>query len=539
MGVDKAREIRKDLLLILRNKFRLQEFRPNQREAIEAALTGHDVFVLMPTGGGKSLCFQAAALCQLGKTRGVTVVVCPLVALMADQLRALHEKNIDVVAFSGSSSGAEDYEDPTARLYSKEKPSLLYCTPEKLDKNQHSRRVLQHLHKTGNLARFVIDEAHCISVWGRNFRDAYKKLGSLRQEYPGVPIMTLTATASPLCENDIIKIMGIEGCVRIAQSFNRPNLIYEVRLKKKDVVADIIKYIQQKHPTHTGVIYCNSRRQCEEVAAKLRKDGISAKHYHAELDPEDKKRVQTEWQCGKCKVIVATIAFGMGIDKADVRFVIHHTMPRRLDGYYQETGRAGRDGEPADCLCYSAYGDFISLQRQIREDETLSAEAREHAFGELERVFSYCQNDVDCRRSQVLSYFGEDFKKEVCKGGCDNCLGVFDTVEEDLTEAARIAIRLLERVSSSQVSKTAYTDLLSQNLKAQNHKLNKDIVNRLYEKLVEMRIFETESYSNNAGWNTNKIVVSIFLGASSPRPAENDAIQLRSFLRLELRPTPS
>ncbi|OBZ75722.1 ATP-dependent DNA helicase hus2/rqh1 [Grifola frondosa] len=419
-----------EIIRTLNKVFELNSFRENQLEAITAAMEGRDLFVLMPTGGGKSLCFQLPALCKTGVTKGVTVVISPLISLMKDQ--------------------------------------PVVSDPEKIDSSNSLKHTLRELHRDKQLARFVIDEAHCISTWGRDFRDSYKNLDCLRREFPGVPIIALTATANEQVEMDIIDRLGIQGCTRLRQSFNRPNLNYEVRPKNKSVVADIAEFIQQKYHKETGVIYCSTKAQCEDLAKKLRDTHkLSAQHYHGGMPQAEKASAQEEWQKGYCKIIVATVAFGMGIDKANVRFVIHHSVPSSLANYYQETGRAGRDGNPADCILYYTGADCFRKLHLIRNppkdtDREKTPEQIHREEDAFRRVMEYCQNEVDCRRVQVLGYFGETFHPQNCHQLCNNCRDPTAEIKEDLTEVAVNAIKLMQALANngSQLTKSQFVDVM-------------------------------------------------------------------------------
>src|SRR2546423_10918888 len=323
-----------------------------------------------------------------------------------------------------------------------------------LSKSQALEKTFQHLYERGKLARIVIDEAHCVSQWGHDFRPDYKALGDVRKQYPGVPVMALTATATENVKVDVIHNLGMNGCDVFSQSFNRPNLTYEVRPKsgKKEVLDSIADTIKTLYKGQSGIIYCLSRAQCEKIAEKLQKEyGIKAKHYHAGMEAQDKLDVQKKWQAGEYDVIVATIAFGMGIDKPDVRFVIHHTIPKSLEGYYQETGRAGRDGKRSGCYLYYGYGDTASLKRMINDGEG-SWEQKERQKQMLRSVVQFCENRSDCRRVQVLAYFNEHFNRENCDNGCDNCKSGSTFEMQDLTEHAKAAVRLVRRLSKDKVT---------------------------------------------------------------------------------------
>ncbi|OAA62703.1 DNA/RNA helicase [Niveomyces insectorum RCEF 264] len=442
MRFEWSQEVRK----ALKDRFRMSGFRHNQLEAINATLAGKDAFVLMPTGGGKSLCYQLPAVVSSGKTRGVTIVISPLLSLMQDQVDHLKALNIAASAFNGSTPA------PARRhilaLFSKPNPEhflqLLYVTPEMVSKSNQFCDGLATLYRNKKLARIVIDEAHCVSQWGHDFRPDYKALGTMRRQFPSVPVMALTATATPNVIVDIKHNLSIDGCKVFSQSFNRPNLYYEIREKGKGCIESIGEMITHQYAGRTGIVYTLSQKSTQSIAEKLRvKYGISAHHYHAGMKPEEKAAVQRDWQQGRVKVIVATIAFGMGIDKPDVRFVIHHYLPKSLEGYYQETGRAGRDGAQSDCFLFFGYGDIKNLRKFIADSDA-SEEQKQRQREMLSRMIDFCENQRDCRRSEILRYFGEDFDQAGCKRTCDNCRsgGRFDLT--DFTEYAVAALKIVE-----------------------------------------------------------------------------------------------
>ncbi|KAI9056668.1 ATP-dependent DNA helicase [Trametes sanguinea] len=425
---------------VLTNVFHLPSFRALQLEVICDVMEGRDVFVLFPTGSGKSLTFQLPAVCQ----DGMTIVVSPLKSLITDQHRALKALGVDVEVLLGEMADSQRKE-VWRRLGSGDVPKLLYLTPERLDMDG-MRNLLQRLQSSGQLVRFVIDEAHLITDWGRSFRDAYVRLNTLRTTYPGVPISALTATASPEVQGDIVTRLHLKIRAPWKLSANRPNLDYDVRHKGKNVLDEIAGFIKSKWPRETGIIYCLSRDKCEEVAKLLRdKFQLSAKHYHAAMAEQDKAQVQQEWSSGRIRIIVATIAFGMGIDKADVRYVIHHSLPSSLNGYYQETGRGGRDGKLAQCILYYNKSDFYNRLRMIRGNPP--SEMRDAEEDDIRRVMGYVTNDVQCRRAQVLAFFHEDFDPAHCRQMCNNCRNTTPFVNEDHTADAQKALRLFESLS--------------------------------------------------------------------------------------------
>ncbi|OAQ98199.1 hypothetical protein LLEC1_02300 [Akanthomyces lecanii] len=441
---------------MLKDRFRMKGFRQNQLEAINATLSGQDAFVLMPTGGGKSLCYQLPAVVRTGKTRGVTIVISPLLSLMQDQVDHMKALGIQAVAFNGECTA--EYKRQVMAAFGERSPEhfieLLYITPEMISKNMAFNSALQKLYDNGKFARLVIDEAHCVSQWGHDFRPDYKTLGESRRKFPNVPVMALTATATQNVIVDIRHNLGMRSCKTFSQSFNRPNLYYEVRPKGSGVssVEYIATLIKSDYACKTGIVYALSRKGTESVAKKLREQGISAYHYHAGMTPPEKVSVQTKWQKGTIKVVVATIAFGMGIDKPDVRFVIHHGLPKSLEGYYQETGRAGRDGKPSDCILLYGRRDITVLKKMILDSEG-NAEQKERQMAMLNRVTAFCDNQSDCRRTEVLRYFGEDFTAAQCQKSCDNCRSGKVFEQKDFSDCARSAIqvvRLQEKVTAVQ-----------------------------------------------------------------------------------------
>ena len=515
----------KDVKAALKGRFRLNGFRPNQLEAINATLAGKDAFVLMPTGGGKSLCYQLPAIVNSGKTQGVTVVISPLLSLMQDQVDHLQKLKIQALLVNGEVTA--EHRRLVMGCLKNSNPQkfcqLLYITPEMINKSQAMINALRDLHQRRKLARIVIDEAHCVSQWGHDFRPDYKLLGEVRQQFPTVPVIALTATATENVKVDVIHNLGIKGCETFTQSFNRPNLNYEVRakVKAKDVLESMANTIDTSYKGQCGIIYCLSKKNCEAIAEKLRNEHqIRAYHYHAGMEPEEKKQVQKEWQAGKYLVIVATIAFGMGIDKSDVRFVIHHTIPKSLEGYYQETGRAGRDGKRSGCYMYYGYQDTSMIKRMIDEGEG-SWEQKERQRQMLRNVIQYCENKTDCRRVQVLSYFNESFDREDCRGSCDNCNSnsVFET--QDFSEYAVTALVLVKKIEHDSVtllhcvdvfrgSKTKkITDLRHDRLEEHGagSELDRGNVERLFYRLLSEDAISEHNVVNKAGFASQYVHV--------------------------------
>ena len=391
----------------LKHFFGYDSFRPGQREIVEAALQKRDMMIVMPTGGGKSLCFQLPALLK----PGLTVVVSPLIALMQDQVEALQDNGIGATFLNSTLSSQETRSRETAILEGKIK--LLYVAPERL----LGERFLPFLDIVANklgISAFAIDEAHCVSEWGHDFRPEYRQMQRVRDRYPDIPIMGLTATATERVRQDIIQQLTLRNPYIHVASFNRPNLYYEVRPKTKHSFAEVLQIIQKKGGS--GIIYCLSRKKVDEVASKLQQSGIQALPYHAGMNDVDRATNQTRFIRDDVQVMVATIAFGMGINKPDVRFVIHYDLPKNLEGYYQESGRAGRDNEPAHCSLFFGYGDVKTIDYIIEQKP--DPQEQRIARQQLRRVINYAES-TDCRRTIQLSYFGDSFPGNC--GTCDNC----------------------------------------------------------------------------------------------------------------------
>ncbi|MEM6506382.1 MAG: DNA helicase RecQ [Planctomycetota bacterium] len=395
------------LTLLLKQHFGHDTFRPMQRDIIERVCEGQDTFVIMPTGGGKSLCYQLPAL----MTEGTTVVISPLIALMQDQVAQLQQNGIHATLINSTLDRDEAFDRERRAIQGEY--DLIYLAPERLMSTSGSR-LLREL----DVARFAIDECHCISEWGHDFRPEYRMLGSLRDQFAGrfaeTPIVALTATATPRVREDILSQLHLREPAVYLGDFERTNLNYELR-PKKNMLRQIGDYLKQ-NPMHEGIIYCQSRRRCEEMAEKLQASGISAVPYHAGLDASVREQHQHDFIYGDARVVCATIAFGMGVDKPDVRFVIHADMPRSLEGYYQETGRAGRDGLPADCIFFYSGGDRAKVEHFIDQKE--DDEERRHAYWQLQQVISFA-HATRCRMPLLLGYFGQEHAG-TCEH-CDNC----------------------------------------------------------------------------------------------------------------------
>jgi ATP-dependent DNA helicase RecQ len=393
-----------ELLAILKQHFGYTSFRPLQEEIIRDSLGGKDVFALLPTGGGKSLCFQLPALVR----PGLTLVISPLISLMKDQVDALLASGI-AATFLNSSLPPQEANKRVHELHTG-KYRLLYVAPERAMLSGFLNDI-----KNWNANLIAVDEAHCISEWGHDFRPEYRQLIALRKLMPSVPFMALTATATKRVRDDIIKYLQLRSPSCYVASFNRPNLTYRV-LPKTDAYMQLLTFLQQRK-NESGIVYCQSRKTSEKLAEKLNADGIAAAPYHAGMEGPDRTRHQELFLRDDVRVICATIAFGMGINKPNVRFVVHYDVPKNIEGYYQETGRAGRDGLPSDCLLLFSGGDVVK-QLHFIEEKTDERE-RQVAKAQLEQIVHYAESG-ECRRSMLLEYFGEQYPDPSCDA-CDNC----------------------------------------------------------------------------------------------------------------------
>jgi ATP-dependent DNA helicase RecQ len=394
---------------LLKQYFGFTSFRPLQEEIIRDTLAGKDVFAVLPTGGGKSLCFQLPALTR----SGLTVVISPLIALMKDQVDALQAAGVPATFLNSSLAPGESR--PRLRGLHNGEYRLLYVAPERLMLSG----FLEDL-KRWKVELFAIDEAHCISEWGHDFRPEYRQLASLRGVFPAVPFMALTATATERVRGDIITQLHLRNSACYVASFNRPNLTYRVSAKS-GAYAQIIDFIRAR-PRESGIIYCQARKTADSLASRLNADGVRAAAYHAGMETEARSRSQEAFLRDEVRVVCATIAFGMGINKPNVRFVIHHDLPKNIEGYYQETGRAGRDSLPSECLLLFSPGDRVKYSRFI--DEMANSRERDIARAQLEQIVHYAEAAA-CRRSFLLNYFGEKFEGNC--GACDNCLAPRET----------------------------------------------------------------------------------------------------------------
>ena len=416
-----------ELIEALKKNFGYDKFKGNQEEIISNLMDGNDTFVLMPTGGGKSLCYQLPSLLM----EGTAIVISPLIALMKNQVDAMRNYSDEdgIAHFINSSLSRPEIQAVKEDILAG-KTKMLYVAPESLKKTENIDFLRQV-----KISFYAVDEAHCISEWGHDFRPEYREIKPTTENIGKAPIIALTATATPKVQKDIQKNLGMQRATVFKSSFNRPNLMYEVRPKTEDVDKDIIKYIRQMDGK-SGIIYCLSRKTVEELAARLKVNNIEALPYHAGMDAAMRSETQDAFLMERCQVIVATIAFGMGIDKPDVRFVIHYDVPKSLEGYYQETGRAGRDGGEGHCICYYCDKDIDRLNKLMQDKQGSEKEIGQQL---LQETKNYCTTNI-CRRKFLLHYFGEEYTQDNC-GCCDNCKKSYNM--KDATELLQLVLETI------------------------------------------------------------------------------------------------
>lgn len=409
-------------------------------------MSNQDVLLVMPTGGGKSLCYQLPALIS----NGVTIVVSPLVSLMEDQLHGLRKLGVKAMMLNSNAKKEEVKEIMDGMVDSKSSLRLVYITPEYMAKSKRFMAKLQKAYTMKRLDRIAIDEVHCCSQWGHDFRPDYKFLGVLKAMFPEVPILGLTATAPAKIILDVQKMLDIEGCLVLRASFNRPNLYYEVRCKpatKEECCSMLEDLLKHRFNNKTGIIYTTTIKDSEELTTDLRSRGLRVACYHAMLDPAFRSKVHAKWLSGEYQAVIATIAFGLGIDKPDVRFVIHHCISKSMENFYQESGRAGRDGDKAECIVLYRLGDVFKLSGMVFKDRV--------GLENLYRVISFCLDQSTCRRSLIATHFEEVWTSGDCEKMCDNCRQPRERKEIDVGNSCRDLYQIMTKAVQSDTRLTA------------------------------------------------------------------------------------
>ncbi|KAK7309483.1 hypothetical protein RJT34_06241 [Clitoria ternatea] len=493
------------------NIFGISSYRANQREIINAIMSGRDVLVIMAAGGGKSLCYQLPAVLR----DGIALVVSPLLSLIQDQVMGLSALSIPAYMLTSTTSKENEKFIYKALEKGEGELKILYVTPEKISKSKRFMSKLEKCHHAGRLSLISIDEAHCCSQWGHDFRPDYKNLGILKTQFPNVPMIALTATATQRVQNDLIEMLHIPRSVKFVSTVNRPNLFYMVREKSsvgKVVIDEIAEFIEESYPNNeSGIVYCFSRKECEQVAKELRERGISADYYHADMDVNAREKVHMRWSNSKLQVIVGTVAFGMGINKPDVRFVIHHSLSKSMETYYQESGRAGRDGLPSECLLYFRPADVPRQSSMVFYENS--------GLQNLYDIVQYCQSKKQCRRSAFFRHFAEPLQE--CNGMCDSCAFSNEVKEVDVSGHAKLMVSLLQDMQANDQRSTMLqlVDKMKIKQKELGSELKREEIEQLILHLLLERFLKEEfqhtPYSTNAYITVGPLARQILQGKKS------------------------
>ncbi|KOC60130.1 ATP-dependent DNA helicase Q1, partial [Habropoda laboriosa] len=436
----------KDLKKALKDVFKIQKLRELQLPTINAIMCNEDVILVMPTGGGKSLCYQLPAVIS----KGITIVVSPLVALMEDQLHGLHKNNVKAMMLSAKCNKENVKTIMNALVDKKSDLKLIYVTPEYMAKSNRFMNKLQKAFEMKRLDRFAIDEVHCCSQWGHDFRPDYKFLGILKSMFQGVPVLGLTATAPAKIIVDVQKMLDIQGCLVLRATFNRPNLFYEVRRKPADkdiCVAMIENLLKNRFKDKSGIIYTTTIKDAEQLTTDLRALDLKVGCYHAMLESDYRSEVYSKWMSGKYQIVVATIAFGLGIDKPDVRFVIHHCISKSMENFYQESGRAGRDENKSVCIVLYRLPDIFKLSTMVFQDKV--------GLQNLYKMLAYCLDQTSCRRSLIATHFEETWTTSDCLKMCDHCRKPKTCKQVNIAQYCRQLLEIMTKAVQNETRLTA------------------------------------------------------------------------------------